>query len=70
MFGPAGMPTEIVTRLHAEMRRALGDAEVKKRLEANGFEIIDGSPAEFRTFLAADIALWSKVANARKIKAE
>ena len=70
MFGPAGMPPEIVTRLHAEMRRALGDAEVKKRLEANGFEIIDGSPAEFRAFLAADIALWSKLANARKIKAE
>jgi len=52
------------------MRRALGDADVKKRLEANGFEIIDGSPAEFRTFLAAEIALWSRIANARKIKAE
>ena len=70
MFGPAGMQTEIVSRLHAELRRALGDPEVRKRLEANGFEIVEGSPAEFRTFLAADIALWSKVANARSIKVD
>jgi len=70
MFGPAGMPGEVVTRLHAEMRRALADPEVRKRLEANGFEIIDGTPADFRAFLAADIALWSKVANSRRVKVE
>ncbi len=70
MFGPAGIPPEIVTRVHTELRKALEDPEVRKRLEANGFEIIGGSPAEFRTFLAADIALWSRVANARKIKVD
>ena len=70
MFGPAGMPPEIVTRIHTEMRKALEDQEVRKRLEANGFEIIGGSPAEFRAFLAADIALWSRVANARRIKVD
>ena len=70
MFGPTGMPADLVARIHAELRKALADPEVKKRLEANGFEIIGGSPAEFRAFLDADIALWSRVANARSIKVD
>jgi tripartite-type tricarboxylate transporter receptor subunit TctC len=70
LFGPAGLPPEIVTRLYTEMRKALGDPEVKKKLEANGFEIIASPPAEFRAFLESDIALWSRVARARNIKSD
>jgi tripartite-type tricarboxylate transporter receptor subunit TctC len=70
LFGPAGMPPEIVNRIYTEMRKALADPEVKKKLEANGFEIIASTPAEFRTFLDADIALWSRIARARNIKTE
>lgn len=70
MFGPAGLPAEIVTRLYAELRKALGDPGVRRRLEANGFEIIGSSPAEFRALLDRDLALWSRIARARNIKVE
>ena len=70
MFGPAGLPDEIVARLYAELRKALGDRDVRKRLEANGFEIIGSSPAEFRALLDSDIALWSRIARARNIKVD
>lgn len=70
MFGPAGLPAEIVARLHAELRKALGDPDVRRRLEANGFEVIGSSPAEFRTLLDSDIALWSRIARARNINVE
>jgi len=70
MFGPAGMPAEVVARLYVEIRKALGDPEVRKRLEANGFEIIGSSPAEFRTLLDRDVALWSRIAGARNIKVD
>ena len=70
MFGPAGMPAEIAARLNAELRKALGEPDVRKRLEANGFEIIGSSPAEFRTLLESDLALWSRIASVRSIKVD
>ena len=70
MFGPAGLPADIVARLYAELRKALGDPDVRKRLEANGFEIIGSTPAEFRALLDSDLALWSRIAGARNIKVD
>ncbi len=70
IFAPAGLPSAIEARLHAEIVKALGNADVRKRLQANGFEIIGSSPAEFRSVIASDIALWSKVAQARHISAD
>jgi tripartite-type tricarboxylate transporter receptor subunit TctC len=70
VFGPAGLPAEIVTRLNAELRKALTDPDVRRRLEANGFEIIGSSPGEFRTLIESDVALWSRIGSSRNIKGD
>ena len=64
---PAGVPAEIVTRLHAEVVKACADQEIQKKLAVLGGDVVCNTPAEFRTFLAADIARWKEVATAAKI---
>jgi tripartite-type tricarboxylate transporter receptor subunit TctC len=44
-FGPAGMPRPIVSRLNAEMNKALGAPDMKDYLDSNGFITI-GSPED------------------------
>ena len=70
ILAPAGLPSAIEAKLHTEIVKALGNADVRKRFQANGFEIIGSTPAEFRNVIASDISLWSKVAQARHISAE
>jgi len=61
MFGPAGMPPAVVSRLNAEMQKALSMADVKKRLAADAADPIGGSAADCSRFLRADFEKWRKV---------
>ena len=70
VLAPAGTPREIVTRLHDEIVRALRDAEVGKRLAADGAEAVGSSPEEFAAFIKSEGEKWAKVARAAGIKAE
>jgi tripartite-type tricarboxylate transporter receptor subunit TctC len=67
---PAGTPREIVLRLHDEIARALRDAEVGKRLAADGAEAVGSSPEEFSAFIVSESEKWAKVAAAAGIKPE
>jgi len=60
-YGPAGLPTELVRRLHGETVRAFNSADVKQRLERAGNELVMNSPEEFVTFMHAEIAKWTRV---------
>jgi tripartite-type tricarboxylate transporter receptor subunit TctC len=60
--GTAGVPSEIVARLNAEIVEALAAPAVRKRLEAEGIETETMSPAEFTAFVASEIAKWTPVA--------
>jgi tripartite-type tricarboxylate transporter receptor subunit TctC len=61
MFGPAGMSPAIVSRLNAEMQKALAMADVKKRLAADAADPIGGSEADCARFLRTDFEKWRKV---------
>src|SRR5262245_57098626 len=61
VIGPAGMPAPIVKRLHSELIRALALPDVRERLAADGAEAVGSAPAEFRDFMAADLAKWAKL---------
>lgn len=70
VLAPAGTPRDIVLRLHDEIVRALRDAEVGKRLAADGAEAVGSSPEEFAAFIKSESEKWAKVAAAAGIKAE
>ena len=70
VIGPAGMPAPIVARLHAELTKALQQPDVRERIVADGSEPVGSSPAEFRDFMAADLAKWAKVVKESGAKLE
>jgi tripartite-type tricarboxylate transporter receptor subunit TctC len=67
---PARTPREIVVKLNQEILKALADSEVKERLAALGADIVGSSPEQTAAIFKADLAKYSKVAQAANIRAE
>ncbi len=68
VLAPAGTPKPIVTRLNADIHKALQDEAVIKRLEGVGFEITYGTPEEFTAYIKSEIKKWAKVVKASGAK--
>ena len=58
---PAGTPKEIVDLLHREIAAILATPEVRERISVLGFEPSGITPAEFDTYIKAEIAKWRRV---------
>ena len=67
---PAHTPAAIVDKLNSAFNAALADSALKARLAEFGSVIMTGTPSEFRTFIAAEIAKWGKVVKFANIKAD
>src|SRR5689334_6987724 len=63
-----GTPAAIIDRLNAEVRKALAEPVVHKRLVELGGEPGASSPQEMHDFIAREIAKWKDVIAARKIE--
>ena len=59
--GPTGMPEEIVTRLHAEIVKALAQPAVKDKLDNLGVEPGGDAPNATQAFVLGEIERWAKV---------
>jgi tripartite-type tricarboxylate transporter receptor subunit TctC len=66
----AGTPAEIVTRVNAEVNRALKDPELIARLAAQGLAPAGGTPDDFATLIATEIRNWTEVAREANIRVE
>ena len=67
---PAHTPAPIVNKLNSAFNAALAEPKLKARLAEFGAIVMTGTPAEFRTFIAAEIAKWAKVVKFANIKAD
>ena len=70
LLAPAGTPREIITRLHAEVVKAVASPEVRERFQSFGAEPVGSSPEEFATQIKNDIAKWAKVAKTANVRAD
>jgi tripartite-type tricarboxylate transporter receptor subunit TctC len=61
-------PEPILERLNAEVRKALANADTRKRFVELGGEPGASSPAEMRTYIEREIGKWKGVIAARKIE--
>ena len=68
MWGPRGLPKDVVTLWNAEVAKLLQTADMKERLASAGIDPAGGPPAEFRDALKSDIERWQKVVRAAGIK--
>ncbi len=64
---PAGVPRDIVVKLHEILAKSLKTPEAKQRLLALGALPSGNSPDEFAAFIKAETEKWAKVAKAAHI---
>lgn len=70
MYGPKGMPPELVNRINAAVNQALQDPDVKDRLARLGIEPAGGTAQQFASMTEADRAKWKKIIQDRKLTAD
>ena len=68
MWGPKGMPKEVIAKLNATLGRILQQPETQERLRADGREPAPSSPEEFARVISREIAKWKKVVKTGNIK--
>jgi tripartite-type tricarboxylate transporter receptor subunit TctC len=70
VLAPAKTPPEIVKRMNEELNKVLKNADVAKKLDAQGIDIVGGTPAQAGAFIDKQIATWAKVVKDNGIKAD
>ena len=70
LLGPAGLPRPILARLNSEIGRILADEDTKGRWAPIGMEPRPTSPEDFDRLIAAEIALYTRIARAANITSQ
>ena len=66
--GPARMPADVLHKLNAEIIAGLHSPKVRETLEKAGVLIVGNSPAEFSSFISAEVDKAAKVIKFANIK--
>jgi tripartite-type tricarboxylate transporter receptor subunit TctC len=70
VYGPKGLPRDVVDKVNAAVRKALEEPAVKKRIEDTGSLIIGNSPEQFAAQIKAEYEVYKKVVDSAKLKLE
>ena len=70
LFGPAKLPTDVLTKLNKAFTEALATPEVKARMAQLMAEPSPSSPAQFEAFVKAESAKYEKVVKATGARAD
>jgi tripartite-type tricarboxylate transporter receptor subunit TctC len=68
IYGPKGLPRDVVDKINAGVRKALEDPAVKKRIEETGSIIIGNTPEQFAAQIKAEFEVYKKVVDTAKLK--
>ena len=70
IFAPAKTPKPIIDKLNAEVKKALADPALQKRLKDLTMTITPSSPAELSKFVEDQLALWGPITKATGVQVE
>lgn len=70
VFGPAGMPPEIVVKLNSGLQSALKRTDVKEQLAAQGFESYGMGTSEFAVFFKEQYDSFNRIVRDNHIRFE
>ena len=71
LFGPPGMPADVVAKINTEVRKIFADSAIKKDfLERQYFTAIAGTPEQLAGYIKSEEPKWRKVIQDAKVKAE
>lgn len=65
LFGPSGMPDDVVTTLSKALEEIMADPTVKQRIETMGFEVRYSSPSDFTKFVSDENQRWAEIIKAQ-----
>jgi tripartite-type tricarboxylate transporter receptor subunit TctC len=68
IYGPKGLPKEVVDKVNAGVRKALEDPAVRRRIEDTGSLVIANTPEQFAEQIKAEYAVYKKVVDTAKLK--
>jgi tripartite-type tricarboxylate transporter receptor subunit TctC len=70
VLAPARTPPEIVARMNDALNKAMKTPDLAKRLDAQGIDVVGGTPDAARVFIERQMDVWSKVVKDNNIKAD
>jgi tripartite-type tricarboxylate transporter receptor subunit TctC len=70
VLAPAKTPPEILKRMNEELNKVLRLPDIAKRLEAQGIDVVGGTPDAARVFIEGQMDIWGKVVKDNNIKAD
>jgi len=70
IYGPKGLPKDVVDKINAGVRKALEDPAVRKRIEDTGSLIIANTPEQFAAQMKAEYEVYKKVVDQQKLSLE
>ena len=70
MGAPAGLPKQVLDRLHEALAKAIATPELRDALVAQGYDINVITPEAFSALVRIDVAKWGKVVRDSGARAE
>src|SRR5580765_1929506 len=70
LFGPAGMPREVVARLNRELNTAIARPEIREQVDRQGFQLQSSTPEELGAYVKSQLAAWKKAFDDAGMKPE
>lgn len=70
VLAPAATPAEIVARLNATLVKGFNTADTRKRLEADGTELMTSTPEEFASLVRLETDKWFRIIKTAGLRPE
>ncbi len=70
LCGPAALPKALMTKLNADLVKALNSPDTQQRLAEQGIEVLPSTPEQFGAYIKSEVSKWVKVVKAAGISAE
>jgi len=67
IYGPKGLPKEVVDKINAGVRKALEDPAVRKRIEDTGSIIVGNTPEQFADQIKSEYEVYKRVVQQQKL---
>jgi tripartite-type tricarboxylate transporter receptor subunit TctC len=68
IYGPKGLPKDIVDKVNSGVRKALEDPAIRKRIEDTGSIVLGNTPEQFASQMKDELAVYQKVVATAKLK--
>lgn len=68
VMAPAGTPPDVIAKLNAAIKQALASKDVAERISGLGGQAVWSTPADFGSFVKAEMARWAHVVKASGAK--